>query len=310
MAPTSNQPKFLSGFTLDQIREGLQQAFPNLRPELGQLKLLNDGFSSYVVLVGDELILRIAKHAEAMIGHLKEQSILPLLQKHLPVQIPQPSWRVGPSDFFPFGVMGYRRITGVPFSLRLVPKVELNRIAQDVARFLVALHHVPVGEMVALDLREADKPERLRTEVMPTLHAHLTADEYERIAMWWESLLNHPVKNSFTPRLLHGDPWGENIILNETLDSVVGVVDFEAVSVGDVARDFAAQKYLGSGFLNQVIEQYQVLGGELESHFAVRLRDWSLLRELAGLRYAIQYPVSEELTDSLRKVRYELSLFA
>src|SRR5688572_17500807 len=113
MAFTSNQPGFLSGLTLDQIRAGLQQVFPSLMPELGQLKLLNDGFSSYVVLVADEFILRSAKHAEAMTGHLSEQSILPLLQKHLPVQAPQPSWRAGPSDFFPFGVMGYRAIPGI-----------------------------------------------------------------------------------------------------------------------------------------------------------------------------------------------------
>lgn len=310
MAPTSTQPRFLSGLTLDQIREGLQQAFPSLMPELGQLKPLSDGFSSYVVLVADEFILRIAKHAEAMTGHLKEMSILPLLQKHLAVQVPQPIWRVGASDFFPFGVIGYHRIPGVPFSLSLVPQVEMNLIAQDIARFLVALHHVPVSEMVALDFRETDEPETLWTEVMPTLQTQMTEEEYERIRMWWESFLNHSGKDSFTPRLIHGDPWGENIILNETLDGVVGVIDFEAVSIGDVARDFAAQKYLGAAFLNQVTEQYQAVGGELESHFAVRLQGWSLLRELAGLRYAIRYPASGELIDSLRKVRYELSLYA
>jgi aminoglycoside phosphotransferase (APT) family kinase protein len=110
--------------------------------------------------------------------------------------------------------------------------------------------------------------------------------------------------------LIHGDPWGENIILNETLNRVMGVVDFEAVSIGDVAQDFAAQKYLGPDFLSQVIEHYQMFGGGLENHFATRLQAWSMLRELRGLRYAIKYPGSSELLDSLQKVRYELSLSA
>jgi hypothetical protein len=40
------------------------------------------------------------------------------------------------------------------------------------------------------------------------------------------------------------------------------------------------------------------------------LQGWSMLRELKGLRYAIRYPGSNELVDSLQKVRYELSLSA
>ena len=308
MAPASNQPAFLPKLTIDQIREGVQQVFPSLMPDLNQLKLLNDGFSSYVVLAGDEVILRIAKHAEAMAGHLKEQSILPVLQKHLPFQIPQPGWRAGPSEFFPFGVVGHRKIPGIPFSLSLTSQVDLNQIAQDVARFLVALHEVPLGEMTALGFRETDEREILWAEVMPTLHTHLTEKEYERIRMWWESFLNQPGRDSITPKLVHGDPWGENIILNEALNGMVGVVDFEAVRIGGVARDFAAQKYLGPRFLNQVIRQYRALGGALESHFALRLQSCSLLRELEGLRYAIRYPASGELMDSLQKVRYELSL--
>jgi aminoglycoside phosphotransferase (APT) family kinase protein len=128
--------------------------------------------------------------------------------------------------------------------------------------------------------------------------------------MWWERFLDNRVRDSLTPRLVHGDPWGENIILDETLSRVVGVVDFETVGIGDVAQDFAAQKYLGPDVLSQVIEHYQSSGGKLESHFAVRLQDWSVLRELRGLRYAIRYPESGELLDSLQKVRRELSLIA
>src|SRR5688572_2058012 len=126
--PTDNKPTFLANLTLDQIRDGLQQLFPSLKSDLSRLKILNDGFSSYVILVADEIILRIAKHADAMAGHLKEQAILPLLQKHLPFQVPKPIWRAGPSDFFPFGVMGSRRIAGIPFSLNLAPHVKLNSI--------------------------------------------------------------------------------------------------------------------------------------------------------------------------------------
>lgn len=102
---------------------------------------------------------------------------------------------------------------------------------------------------------------------------------------------------------------GRNILLNETLDAVVGVIDFETVAVGDVARDFAAQKYIGHGFLEDVVSNYQRLGGEVGSQFIDRLRWFSMLREISGLAYAITYPESEEFEDSLQKVRDELSIF-
>jgi aminoglycoside phosphotransferase (APT) family kinase protein len=292
------------------MREGLHQLIPSLMPDLSHIKLLSDGFSSYVILVADEFILRIAKHAEALAGYRKEQVVLPLLQKHLPLQVPQPTWLVEPSDLFPFGAIGYRQIPGIPFSLSLVPYVKLNRVAQDLARFLLALHNVPLDEIIVLDFTAVDERESLWAEVMPILYTYLTEYEYENIRLWWERYLNSQVKGSFTPKLIHGDPWGENIILNETLNGIVGVVDFETVSIGDIAQDFAAQKYLGPDFLSQVIESYQQLGGELENHFATRLQGWSMLRELKGLRYAIRYPGSNELVDSLQKVRYELSLSA
>ena len=298
----------MSELTLAQIRKGLEQTFPGPVPGLNQLKELDDGFSSYVVMLADEFILRIAKHAEAMAGHAKEWTLLALLQKHLPVEIPQPAWRAEPSDFFPFGAIGYRRIFGIPFSLNLVSQVKLKPIAQDIARFLVALHNVSLAEMTALGLRQPLEIESLWAEVQPVLHANLTEDGFEKIRIWWERYRNHRGRDSFTPRLIHGDPWGENIILNETLDGVRGVIDFEAMSMGDVAQDFAAQKYLGQDFSNQVLEDYQEVGGTLEQHFAIRLQGWSLLRELKGLRHAISYPASGELLDSLQKVRNELTL--
>lgn len=305
---TNNIPAFLPELTLEQIKAGLRQTFPSLMPAVSQLKLLNDGFSSSVILVGNEFVLRIAKHAQALAGHRKEQAVLPVLQKQLPIEVPQPIWRAEPSDIFPFGVLGYRTISGIPFSLSLAPHVELQRIAQEIAGFLVALHDVPLAEMSGLDLRVNGELKGLWGEVESTLHAHLSEEEYKTVKMWWERYLNDPRKDSYTPKLIHGDPWGENIILNETLNGVAGVVDFETVCIGDVAQDFAALKYLGPDFSRGVLAHYQESGGELENHFAIRLQGWSMLRELRGLQYALRYPESGELADSLDKVRQELSL--
>ena len=304
---TTNRATFLSKLELEQIKDGLQQAFPALA-NWHTLKLLSDGFSSYVFLLGDEIILRIAKTAEASEGHRKEWTVLPHLQRYLPFQVPEPINQAEPSDIFPFGVISYRAIRGVPFSLNLVPSVNLKSIAEDLAKFLLALHNFPLDSAMSFGIAEITDLVCLRSEIMPALSTYLSKADYEKFSLWWEKYLNDPAKDSFRPNLIHGDPWGENIILSEKLDHIVGVIDFESINIGDIAQDFAAQKYLGQDFLNWAIQYYQELGGELGSQFSSRLLGQSMLRELRGLKYAVQYPGSGELEDCVWKVRGELLL--
>ena len=305
--PGGNRESFLTELELEQIRRGLRPILPTLS-DSDTLKLLSEGFSSYVILVADHVILRIAKIRKAGEGYLKERAILPHLRRHFPFQVPEPEWYAEPSEVFPFGAIGYRAIPGIPFSLRLAPSVNLKNVAEDLARFLVSLHNFPLDTTRSFGITEKDDLESLRSEVMPALSAHLSKDDYKKLTLWWEEFRNNPVLHSFTPKLIHGDPWGENIILNEKLDHVVGIIDFECVTMGDVAQDFAAQKYLGQGFLSPVVEYYRDLGGDFESNFLSRLQRHSMLRELGGLLYAIRYPESDEFQDSLQKVRSELRL--
>ncbi|MGH2544298.1 MAG: phosphotransferase family protein, partial [Ardenticatenaceae bacterium] len=187
-------------------------------------------------------------------------------------------------------------------------QVDLDRVARNVAEFLVALHAYPVGEAPQLGNLEPKNVEVLGQEAIPLLRTHLSESEYETITSWWKWYPTDATKEYFHPKLIHGDLWCENIILNETLDRVVGVVDWESVATGDVAWDFVAQKYVGNAFLSQVIGHYQTLGGELGNNFDARLRGLSLLRELGGFLYAVRHPESGELEDALQKIRDEIRL--
>lgn len=300
---------FLTTIDLEKTAAGLRHIFPDL-PNFSCPKLLGDGFSSYVILIANEIVFRFAKHPEAMKAHTRELAILSRLQNRLSVQIPAPTWSAGPSEFFPFGVIGYPIITGIPFFLDRISQVNLKRVGQDLAEFLIALHETAPdvvfdynpGEMLPIDINA------LRAGIMPTLHSYFSTDDYRRITAWWDSYLTHSAQICVPPKLIHGDLWGENIILNERLDRVVGIIDFEAARMGDVAQDFMTQTYVSVHFMNQVLAVYQTLGGQVGCHFTRRLQDLLLLRELQGLHYALQYPQSEELGDSLQKIRRVLDL--
>lgn len=138
--------------------------------------------------------------------------------------------------------------------------------------------------------------------VESTLEAYLNVVSYNAAKTWWHAFLERKTARQSTVKLVHGDLWGENIILNESLSNVIGVIDFEFLSYGDNAQDFAPQSYVSADFAAKVVQSYQRLGGQLGDHFEQRVYDWSVIRELRGLQYAIAYPDSNELEDSLEKV--------
>ncbi len=279
----------------ERVRVGLKDALPSKR--FSEPVFLADGFSSYVFLVGD-MLLRVAKHSEAATQHAKEVRALPRLKQGISLQIPLPTWHLAPSKYFPFGAVGYRRIAGTPFDLSLAERVDLEQVAFSLATFLLELHRCT--SLLSVPAR-GDEPALLWNATSPTLRHYLGA-RYKKAQAWWLSFAQYEDERP-PMALVHGDLWGENIILDDSLSQVVGIVDFESLAVGDVAQDFAPQMYVSRKFLEMVAEYFERLGGQSGRDFERRVRDWSILRELRGLRYALVYPELDELEDSLEKVQ-------
>ena len=262
------------------------------------LELWGDGFSSFALLVNDNLVFRVAKHAGVTAGYARERQLLPELQAFLPVPVPEPRWYAPALEHFPFGVIGYPLIRGTPFKLELAPQVDLSRLADGLADFMLALHGAQLEPkpQAATDA-PADALTDTLTAVLPFLNTQLSTEHCEHL----EKTLD--VDPASAPQgLTHGDLWAENLLLDTDLTRLVGVVDFETVGYGDVARDFAPHRYVSRTFLEEVVNRYLTKGGSLGEAFGQRLNFWSLHRELTGLRYALSYPESGELGDSLAKV--------
>ena len=289
---------FLAHFDAERANSSLRRTVPSLG-KLGDPILLADGFSSYVFSVGD-MILRVAKNKEATAQQVKEVRVLPLLKQGVSLQISSPEQYLEPSENFPFGAMIYKRIEGTPFDLSLAKRADLEQIARSLASFMLELHRLtPSVNAQARD----DEPAVLWEATNATLRRHLGASRYEKAQAWWLSFTRY-IKDERPPTgLVHGDLWGENIILDASLSDVVGVVDFELLATGDIAQDFAPQGYVSHEFTKRVAEHFERLGGQLGRDFERRVYDWSILRELRGLRYALLYPESDELGDTLEKLQ-------
>jgi len=255
---------------LDAIGPNLHAAFPQLGA-IESLRLLGVGFRSIVVETSDGIVFRIGKNQDAANGYAKEARLLPYLRSRVPVAVPDPQWYAGSSDRFPFGVMGYRTLPGAPLQPTHLAQADPSRLASGIAAFLLALHHIPVDEALALGLAgPADRMaelEALRDDVLPPLRATLAGQDYAAVRQWWDRFLGDKAMRQYTPVLQHGDFWYENMLVDNTPASLVGVIDFEQAAVGDPAQDFATQLHLGVSFAERVVGAYHHLGGTFDAAF-------------------------------------------
>lgn len=275
-------------------------------PALGvitPLRVLGNGFSSIAIETAEGHVFRIGRNTAAAQGYLKEARLLPVLSRYMSVRVPDPQWFVPTSTDFPFGVIGYRKLPGSPLTPQRITQANQAQLARALANFLRGLHQFPIeqagvlnpnGEAFYVDLRDA---------VLPALRDALTESEYTNIANWWDAFLSDGEMKRYQPVVQHGDFWYENILVDDAAQSVTGVLDFEAMAIGDSAVDFATLLYLGAAFAAQVVRSYVELGGKPGDNFVHRLQRWWEFREFAGVEYSIRVNDAEELADSVRKIR-------
>jgi aminoglycoside phosphotransferase (APT) family kinase protein len=294
--------------TLDlaQLASALHTAFPELGA-IEPLYVLGSGFRSVAIETAAGQVFRIARNQTAASGYAKEWQLLPIIAPRLPVAVPAPRWRAGPSPDFPFGVIGYAKLPGIPLQpAMLTSTAAIKRLAHDIADFLLALHRLPLTTLAPLDL-PGPRPNRqeltaIWAAIQPVLRAALTSTEVATLHAWWAEVLADQRLWRYTPTFHHGDCWYENILIAPATLRVVGVVDFEQVGPGDPARDLATQYHLGEHFGDEVLVAYRALAGAVDPDLPHRVRRQWELREVLGLGSALRDDPTE-IADSIRKLR-------
>jgi aminoglycoside 2''-phosphotransferase len=268
------------------LADRLKRRFPEL--SIAPLRLLDVGFGSTVVETADAIIFRIARTARAAAGHERELRLLPQLAGRLTVAVPEPRWRIEPDADFRYGAIGYPKLPGAP----LGPGGGTPWLAEEVAGFLRALHAV----------RDADADDRrldldaLREATGPALEHALAPAEQRTFGRWWEELRADDELRVFEPALRHGDLWYENLLVAD--GRLAGVLDWEGAAYADAAQDFAPLRHLGDAFADAVLEAY----GADDALRRRAQRHWEL-RELYGIRLALELADEQELADGLAKLR-------
>lgn len=207
-------------------------------PAIHHIEFLGEGDYCICYLVNHTHVLRLAKHAEASASIRREMLLLPLLEKHINVQIPHIQYagtRVDTGDQFVF----YPLVPGTILGPEILSSLEAacrTELVRQMARFVADLHSFPVETARSFGLKEIDPclylPDLMRRASL-TIARHLDAAVWRYYNRLIEAYLNSPELHAYTPSLLHGDLSPGHFLADLSRCALTGVIDFGDCVIGD-----------------------------------------------------------------------------
>lgn len=291
--------------TLEVAARLIERQFPDLAPV--RPVLLGAGWDNLAVSVRGRYVFRFPRRrlAAALIQH--ELRALPLLAPRLPLPVPVPLFAGRPDEGYPYPFAGCALIPGRTACDSSITPGERDRCAVPLARFLAALHAVPVpdevrawapgDELGRADLRRRAPllKERLRA-VLPGL-AGLDPDRLLARADALVGMAPHPGP----PCWVHGDLYARHLLLHE--ETLSGIIDWGDVHLGDPALDLSiAFTFLSPEARGRFREEY----GTIESatwdrarfraiHYGALLMEYGAAVGDAALRAVGEYALIRSL---------------
>jgi macrolide phosphotransferase len=194
---------------------------------------------------GDAWILRRPRRDWALRRMGPERALLDLVAGRVPVPVPR--WRPDVTE-----IAVYRALPGDR------PDEPSEDYFEDVARFLAALHAVPVEEAARTGV-EVRTPGAIRETIARKIHrARTELGLSEALSRHWQAWLDDDSTWPPRPVVAHADICPANTLVHN--GKLSGVIDWTDSLVGDPAADFRrlAQRF---GRLDELIAAYARHGG-------------------------------------------------
>jgi aminoglycoside phosphotransferase (APT) family kinase protein len=205
-------------------------------PDLSGLPLeyVHAGWDNALWRLGDELLVRLPRRAQAAPLVLNEQRWLPALAPLLPLPVPAPV-RVGwPTTDYPWSWSIVAWLSGSPGDQTSISNS--GDAAQRLGHFLQALHRPAPFDAPLNPYRGVPLVQRSATldDRLVELAGEIDVDATRRV--WDRACAAPPWPHS--PTWLHGDLHPANTLIAD--GTLVGVLDFGDIGAGDPATDLAA----------------------------------------------------------------------
>jgi aminoglycoside 2''-phosphotransferase len=289
-----------AGEQVTTYRRLLTAAYPDLPIASVRLYMAEGQFND-ILVVNEELIFRFPRspHVAAMLA--AEADLLVRLQGHLPLPIPYPIYQAREPQTGALRFMGYRMLPGIPLWREAVDTIAeeraRDRMATQLARFLSALHTVPVAAL-GWDVPMMDDANwwaEMFAQFQDKLYPFMRPDARDDISHLFNALLDDLHRNHTRPALRHGDFGTGNILYDPQTLAITGIIDFGFAGMGDPALDVAA---LAGGYGEQFIVRCSAVYPEMEQMLP-RARLYQGTYALQQALYALRDGNQEDFADGI-----------
>lgn len=220
----------------------IESQFAALAPV--RLESMGAGWDNTAYLVNGQWVFRFPRRTIAVPLLETEARVLPSLAPRLPYPIPMPVWFGRPDETYRWPFLGYRRLDGSVASDVDLGEDARAALAAPIARFLGALHAVPVAEATAWGAQpdafgrlDGARLERLARPALADLVSRGALDD---ITPWLDVLDAGLAALPLTSALavVHGDFYSRHILVDDAGD-MTGVIDFGDMHLGHPAVDLS-----------------------------------------------------------------------
>lgn len=276
------------------VRRLLRAEHPDLadRP----LRIAGTGWDTVVYRLGADLSVRVPRRALGAELLERELRWLPELAGRLPLPVPVPVRAGGPTEECPWRWGICRYVPGRPVGAAALEGPAGRRAAEALAEFLAALHVPAPPDAPRSPLRGgplASRDDRFR-EGLDALPVH----DRERIRAMWQRAVDVP-EHSGTPRWLHGDLHGLNVLVRRS--RISGIIDFGDLCAGDPATDLACTWLLLDAPARVLLRREL----DVDAEAWARGHGWAIFLAVMFLMHSADSPINEAI--GLRGIREVLA---
>lgn len=289
---------------LEWVQSRIERRFPELAPV--RVEPWAAGWDNALFRVNGELLFRFPRRSIAVPLLERECRLLPALAPHVPLPIPVPLYVGEPAGEDPWPFYGYRALPGITLAAAALDDGRRRNLARPLARFLRALHAIPVADpdlgLPGDAFGRLDLARRLPVlmEKLRDLHERGTVDDPAPLLAFVASLAadQDEVARRLAgePRVwVHGDLHATNLLVNAD-GHPTAVIDWGDMHLGHAAMDLTIAFALPGGAREQFLECYgsvspvtwrlarfrALYAAAVQMDYALATGDDALVREARG----------------------------